>query len=88
MPKPMKLVYIEWEDSESQFDTKWRFSDEIEECHIQLCQTVGWVFDDGKKCKRIAQNKAGYMNGDERKQISNDIVIPVSAIRKIKEIKL
>ncbi len=88
MPKPMKLVYIEWIDSDGSDKSEWKFIHEFDKSGLQICQSVGWMLHDEKDYKTILHNIAGFLNGDKTKQGCGELTIPVSAIRKIKEIKL
>jgi hypothetical protein len=78
----MKLVYVEWLDSQGPTGS-WRYLNDDKlgnQLSDLLCRSVGWLIHDGKDCKRIIPHLSGDVRGD--------LVIPSKVIVTMKELKL
>ena len=81
----MKLVMIDWEDSSAIGHGVWHdvaIAKSDNNKDALLCRSVGWLLVDTKDSKVIVAHQSfggpdGLLN-----QISGDMIIPTSAIRK------
>jgi hypothetical protein len=80
-----RLVYVEWEDSYG-CASEW---ENLENCspEVMICQSVGWLIHDDKKCKVIVP----HLNMPDHPNIDRpgcgDMTIPTSAILRIADLK-
>ena len=79
------LVFVEWEDS-LQPISNWMFLSDFTDKDAIKCVTVGWLINDGKDTKSIAQN-FGMLNEDDDAQVSGVIRIPTRSITKITKLE-
>jgi len=79
------LVLIEWEDS-VQPSSDWRFLAQIGEQEAVICRSVGWLIKDTNRVKVLAPNFGGLQDATQL-QVSGQIVIPASAVRKTVRLK-
>lgn len=78
----MKLVQIDWVDSDS-FRGIWTGVEVIKEHNtLPNCRSIGWLINDNKEAKTIVSHIAFDKKGDIN-QCAGDMTIPVGAIRKI-----
>lgn len=80
VPKIPRLVLIEWEDS-GQPVPQWQWLDDVQVTSAIRCQTVGFLIQDDRAVKVIAQN-VGDIQGDAR-QVSGVIRIPTRAVTRV-----
>lgn len=85
--KSTKLYYILWEDSSSP-DCRWGFISDMEKPRSCLCASVGWVTHETKKVIRIIPHISSVTNKHHQGSGQGLMVIPKSAIRKKKKLKL
>ena len=84
MPKRPRLVLVEWEDS-GQPAPQWQWLDDVHVTSAVRCQTVGFLIQDDKTVKVLAQN-VGDLESDAR-QVSGVIRIPTRAVTRITALK-
>lgn len=78
------LVYIEWEDSHSMTGSTWKgITDARESGPCIVCQSVGWLISDTKSHKTIVGSVSHGGYDRSINQVSGDMTIPTSAIRKL-----
>jgi len=75
----MKLLYIKWHDSTSQQGGIWHDRESVEKMRPLQIVTVGWIISETKKYITLASSITKH-------QVSGDICIPKSCIKKIKEL--
>lgn len=74
------LVLIRWEDS-VQASSEWQHLEDVVEQDIVQCQSVGFLIQDGKRVKALAQNLGD--EGTEFAQVSGIMRIPTRCVTKI-----
>ena len=75
MVSKMKKVEIKWGDSKG-ITSDWEFKDDIEPMEPAPVSSVGYLLDDNKEYKTIAQSDGGS-------QVLGRMTIPVCCIKKI-----
>jgi len=83
----MKLVYIQWYDSQAS-QGGWRSTEDSICTKPLIIESIGWVLHEGKDSICIVSHRGGYVDNDDYKQANGDMTIPKCAIRKLKVIKL
>lgn len=78
-----ELVMISWEDS-TQSDGQWRHLGTLALGGIVECTTVGFLLEDGKAFKAVAQSVAEL--GTDDAQASGIMKIPTRCIKKMKRL--
>ncbi len=79
MKDEIKSVYIEWLDSKG-VTYQWEYLDELEPLKPCVCRSIGYLIDDNKDYKTIAQTLSDT-------QLVGRMTIPTRAIIKIEEIR-
>lgn len=85
MAKSPRLVLVEWEDS-GQPAPQWQWLAEVRVASAVHCQTVGFLIQDDKAVKVIAQN-VGDLESKDARQVSGVIRIPTRAVTRITSLK-
>ena len=78
MKDDIKSVYIEWLDSKG-VTYQWEYLDELEPLKPCVCRSIGYLIDDNKDYKTIAQTLTDT-------QLVGRMTIPARAIIKIEEL--
>ena len=84
MKKSKRLVIVTWLDS-VQPSPQWQLVSEFKSNGGIECASVGWLLQDGKKCKALAPNMGG-LNGKGSPQVSGVIHIPTCCITSITDL--
>src|ERR1700722_9014631 len=80
MPKRLRLVLVEWEDS-GQPAPQWQWLSDVRISSAVRCHTVGFLIQDDRTVKVVAQN-LGDLESDAR-QVPGVIRIPARAVTQI-----
>lgn len=83
-PKP-KLVMVKWEDSRQPL-AEWRHLEGLEMPHVSQCMTVGWLLENGRARKVLAQSLGG-LGPDDHAQATGIMVIPSRCIISIEPLR-
>jgi len=79
--KTPPLVLLEWVDS-AQPIPNWTFLSDFDEFDIIKCTSVGWLINDGKNVKALAQNLGNTGNTNSSDQVSGVIRIPACCVTR------
>lgn len=77
MSPTFKLVYIEWIDSKG-VTSRWEYLDDLEPLKPCICKSIGYLIDDNKDYKTIAQTLSDT-------QLVGKMSIPTKAIIRIRK---
>ena len=75
----MKLVQIDWVDSKSG-PNAWEYRDDLPSLPPVLCTTVGYLLEDSRKYKTVAQSLSDS-------QVHGRITIPTACIQRIRRLR-
>ena len=74
-----RKVEITWIDSKG-VTSAWEFKDELEPLEPCECRSVGYLIEDNKEYKTIAQS-------DSKEQVMGRLTIPAACIKKMRYLK-